>query len=165
MDGACGGCVNYPLGKRYTVIINNYELFFQVALDDFRKQSTSQLKELASTLELESSLVLPQEKLTVEPIERIIRSELESADKILALTLLMGEWFIAKVSGSWSIAPTKPIDLQTGAIISFGYGVLSSDKQKFFPAASWACDLIAGDSIEGAVAMLNATARQWASEV
>ena len=92
-----------------------------------------------------------------------IFADLEDEDKILALTLLMGEWFIAKVSGTWSIAPTEPIDLQK-AIISFGYGVLSYSRKSFFPTASWARDLIAGDSIEGAVALLNATAKQWASE-
>lgn len=145
------------------MITKDYERFFKVVLEDFQKQSITQLEKLLSTLDLEPTLILMQENLTAEPLVQIIKSDLEDEDKILALTLLMGEWFIAKVSGTWSIAPTEPIDLQK-AIISFGYGVLSYSRKSFFPTASWARDLIAGDSIEGAVALLNATAKQWASE-
>jgi|GEM_PF-5826199 hypothetical protein len=145
------------------MITKDYERFFKVALEDFQKQSITQLEKLLSTLDLEPTLILTQENLTAEPLVQIIKSDLEDEDKILALTLLMGEWFIAKVSGTWSIAPTEPIDLQK-AIISFGYGVLSCSRKSFFPTASWARDLNAGDSIEGAVALLNATAKQWSSE-
>ena len=66
------------------MITKDYERFFKVVLEDFQKQSITQLEKLLSTLDLEPTLILMQENLTAEPLVQIIKSDLEDEDKILA---------------------------------------------------------------------------------